>query len=161
MDEERGNYSEEQLAALTGTKEHLKRESVDKIPHPLVLRRFLDRIGLTDEDIKDPNTIGGVFTRDIIQMYDESNACEALAIIGFAIERTVPRLYQYIWDGLKLQTEFDSHDYVFFPLHILVDDGHADHIITAFKNLYVRRPDLCRTAPEIVKSYGSSCEDVV
>jgi hypothetical protein len=53
-------------------------------------------------DLKDPNTIGGVFTRDIILMYDESNACEALAIIGFAIERTIPKLCQYIWDALTL-----------------------------------------------------------
>jgi hypothetical protein len=94
MDEERGNYSEDQIAALT--KENLKRESVANIPHPLVLRRFLDVIGLTDEDLKDPNTIGVVFTRDIIQMYDESNTCEALAIIGFVVESTVPHLYQYI-----------------------------------------------------------------
>jgi hypothetical protein len=49
-------------------------------------------------------------------MYDESDACEASAIIGFAIERTIPKLYQYIWDALTLQTDLESHDYLFFLL---------------------------------------------
>lgn len=38
-------------------------------------------------------------------------------------------------------------DFVFFPPHILIDDGHADHLKGA---LYARDPSQCAKAPEAV-----------
>jgi L-fuculose-phosphate aldolase len=40
---------------------------------------------------------------------------------------------------------------VFFPLHILVDDGHADHLKAAFTALYARNKDQCSGAVDTVR----------
>lgn len=150
MKEEMGNYEEEDLKTL---EEHgVRRDLVDKKAHAKLIRHFLDTVGVKSEDFENTNTIGAVFTRDILKMYDEANACEALAIIGFAIEQTVASLYQFIWDGLKSHTSMNPDDFVFFPLHILVDDGHADHLKNAFHALYSRDKEQCKNAPTVVRA---------
>ena len=149
MDEEMGNYSEEDLEVLES--HGIRRELIDKIPHTKLIRHFLDTIGVQQADFDDKTTIGAVFTADILKMYDEANACEALAIIGFAIEQTVSSLYQFIWDGLKHHTSMNPDDFVFFPLHILVDDGHADHLKNAFSALYARDRNQCSNAATVVR----------
>ena len=85
----------------------------------------------------------------ILNMYKDANACEALAVVGFAIEETVSILYKFIWDGLK-KTDMNPQDYVFFPLHILVDDHHADLLIAGFANYMKTNPEACARAPELV-----------
>lgn len=146
--EELGQYEEEDLQVLV---DHgIKADLVKGIPHTVLIRRFLERVNVSQADFENTETIGAVFTRDILQMYNESNACEAIAMIGFSVEQTVPTLYQYIWDGLKHHTEMTPEDIVFFPLHILVDDGHADHLKDAFKALYARDPWMCANARDKV-----------
>eukprot|EP01083_Nonionella_stella_P253857 873141_1 len=83
---------------------------------------------LQEAQLFNPNgndTPGEVFTKYMIHLYKNTNACESLAIIGFAIEETVSRLYEYIWNGLQHHTVLSDEQIVFFPLHILIDDGHA------------------------------------
>lgn len=150
MDEEMGNYEEDDLVALEA--HGIRRDLVNKKPHTQLIRHFLNTVGVTAEDFENQNTIGAIFTRDILKMYDEANACEALAIIGFAIEQTVATLYQFIWEGLKSHTSMNPDDFVFFPLHILVDDGHADHIKSAFHALYARDKNQCVNAPSVVQA---------
>ena len=150
MDEEMGNYEEDDLKTLEANG--IRRELVNKKPHSQLIRHFLTTVGVSQEDFERTDTIGAVFTRDILKMYDDANACEALAIIGFAIEQTVATLYQFIWDGLKSHTTMNPDDFVFFPLHILVDDGHADHIKNAFHALYARDKQQCENAPAVVRA---------
>jgi pyrroloquinoline quinone (PQQ) biosynthesis protein C len=150
MDEEMGNYEDSDLETLEA--HGVRRELVNKKPHTQLIRHFLDTVGVTQKDFERTDTIGAVFTRDILKMYDDANACEALAIIGFAIEQTVATLYQFIWSGLKSHTTMNPDDFVFFPLHILVDDGHADHIKNAFHALYARNPEQCANAPAVVRT---------
>ena len=42
-------------------------------------------------------------------------------------------------------------DFVFFPLHILVDDGHADHFKEKFFELYAQDREQCKNAPALVR----------
>lgn len=42
-------------------------------------------------------------------------------------------------------------DIVFFPLHILVDDGHADHLKEAFAAVYARNKTHCANAADLVR----------
>lgn len=150
QEEEKGNYSVEQLANLQ--RHGIEAEWVAGIPHPQLLRSFLNKVGVTDNDIENPHTIGGNFARDILYLYDQSNPCEALAIIAFGIEKTVSHLYQYLWSGFEKQSFIEKKDYVFFPLHVLVDDGHADHLIESFHRLYEKDPGMCNTAPSTVET---------
>merc|ERR1712098_242866 len=73
------------------------------------------------------------------------------AVIGFAIEETVSRLYQFVWKGLKDHTPLTGEQVVFFPLHILIDDGHADLLKLGFKHYVVNEPELCRGSKEVVQ----------
>jgi pyrroloquinoline quinone (PQQ) biosynthesis protein C len=148
--EELGNYEDDDLETME--RAGVARELIAKKPHTVLIRHFLDVVGATPADLDDKTTIGAKFTADILDMYDKANACEALAIIGFAIEQTVPTLYQFIWDGLKNHTTMNPNDFVFFPLHILVDDGHADHLKDAFTALYARGKDQCANAAETVRT---------
>uniref|UniRef100_A0A7S4NZS8 Uncharacterized protein n=1 Tax=Paramoeba aestuarina TaxID=180227 RepID=A0A7S4NZS8_9EUKA len=150
MDEENGNYAEEDYEILA--QHDIKRELVEKVPHKVLIKHFLETVGVRQEDFDDQTTIGAIFTQDILKMYDEANACEALAIIGFSIEQTVSTLYKFIWEGLKSHTDLNPDDYVFFPLHILIDDGHAEHIQDAFAALYTHDPEMCANAPSVVKN---------
>lgn len=99
MEEEMGRYAEDDYSTLAG--HGINRPWVENIPHTKLIRHFLERIGVSQADFNDTTTIGARFTADMIRIYEQANSCEGLAVIGFAIEQTVPTLYQYIWDGLK------------------------------------------------------------
>ena len=64
-----------------------------------VVLAFHDALGL-DSANATMDSPGGRFTEYMIEMYDGATACEALAVIGFAIEETVSTLYKFVWDGL-------------------------------------------------------------
>jgi hypothetical protein len=148
MDEENGNYEEGDLVILEGSG--ISRDLVNKVPHRFLIKRFLEAVGVDPSKLTvDQDTPGAAFTRGMLTMYEEMNACEALAVIGFAIEQTVSGLYSYIWEGLK-KSSMPADDYVFFPLHILVDDGHADLLKGAFAREWVRNPAQCANAEKIV-----------
>ena len=129
MMEEAGNYEEDALAVM---EQHgVQRALFDKIPHKLLSRRFVEGVGIKVDELG-RNSPGGRFTDFMINMYSNGTACEALAVIGFAIEQTVSSMYEFIWKGLKEHTSYDDETIVFFPLHILVDDGHAELLRDSF-----------------------------
>ena len=96
------------------------------------------------------DTPGETFTKYMIHLYRTTNACESLAIIGFAIEETVSRLYEYIWNGLQNHTPLTDDKIVFFPLHILIDDGHADLLKLGFKHYLVNNNTMCQESENII-----------
>ena len=101
MAEEDGNYEEEDLVLM---EQHgIKRAWFDKIPHKLLSKRFIEGVGLKNETVS-MDSPGGRFTNYMIDMYGSSTACEALAVIGFAIEQTVSTMYQFVWDGAPAHT---------------------------------------------------------
>jgi L-fuculose-phosphate aldolase len=142
VDEESGNYEEEDLKSME--KIGYSRELFDKIKHRDLVGRFLNSVGIDtkslickeEEEHDDENEHkmicgnhpGGTFTEFMYKQYKSSSTIESLSIIGFAIERTVSTIYSYILKGIQ-QTQLEKKDYVFFPLHIYIDDGHADLLI--------------------------------
>merc|ERR1719385_425155 len=104
------------------------------------------RLVATDEDGP-----GELFTKYMVNLYGESNVCESLAVIGFAIEESVSRLYEFIWNGLRDHTPLTGDQIVFFPLHILIDDGHADLLKLGFKHFLQNQPALCEGAETVIR----------
>ena len=145
--EEEGNYEDEDLDTLEAAG--VKREWVNKKPHRDLIRRFLNAAEVDQSMFNRTDHPGGRFTSWIIKKYEDANACEALSMIGFAIEETVSILYSYLWNGLKT-TDMDPEDFVFFPLHILVDDGHADLLKAGFAAYWDENPEQCKAAPRLV-----------
>merc|ERR1711994_511816 len=94
---------------------------------------------------------GELFTKYMVNLYGESNVCESLAVIGFAIEESVSRLYEFIWNGLRNHTPLTGDQMVFFPLHILIDDGHADLLKLGFKHFLENEPTLCVNAEAVIR----------
>ena len=98
------------------------------------------------------NSAGYKFRNFMLSKYEESNVCEALSIIGFAIEETVSSIYDPLWKGLIKYTNLLKKDIIFFPLHILLDDGHSDLLKKSFL-YYFNNPNtnsLCSNAANVI-----------
>lgn len=131
-------------------EEHgINREWFDKLPHKRLSERFLQSLEIDIKTVSSDSP-GGRFTTFMIESLQNATACEALAVLGFAIEETVSTLYMYIWNGLK-KTSLTTEQIVFFPLHILVDDGHADLLKQGFEKYLHAQPETCANAEAIVK----------
>jgi len=103
------------------------------------MRRF---VTASKADTEFNSGVAREFTDLMISTTKEGDACVGLAIMAFAIESTVSRLYQFIWDGLKLSS-MEPSAYAFFPLHVLIDDGHADALKVAWMKQYDLNPKQC------------------
>jgi len=155
--EEKGNYEQEDIEELRAIG--IEEEWYNRIPHKLLSQRFFESLGIEAADIpaissteiKEDDGAGVVFTKFMLDLYEESNVCDSLAVIGFAIEETVSRLYQFVWKGLKDHTPLTDEEIVFFPLHILIDDGHADLLKLGFKHYVQNAPGLCTGARDVVE----------
>lgn len=137
LEEERGHYEEDDLDMLE--ENGVDRNDFNGVSHPILMKRFVT------ESKADPTYNEGAareFTDLMINLTNDGDDCVGLAIMAFAIESTVSRLYQFIWEGLK-KSSMDPSAYVFFPLHILIDDGHADALIQAWLNSFKRNPQSC------------------
>merc|ERR1719242_2868393 len=158
--EENGNYESEDVDTLSAMG--IDSKWYNKIPHKVLGQRFFESLGIDAEDIpavesgegvlveSEEDGPGELFTKFMLKLYGESNVCESLAVIGFAIEESVSRLYEFIWNGLRDHTPLTGDQIVFFPLHILIDDGHADLLKLGFKHYLQNEPALCINAEAVI-----------
>jgi len=161
INEEKGNYEAEDIDTLSSMG--IAEEWYNRIPHKVLSQRFFESLGIDPEDIPaidgsaggslvetDDDGPGELFTKFMLNLYGESNVCESLAVIGFAIEESVSRLYEFIWNGLRDHTPLTGDQIVFFPLHILIDDGHADLLKLGFKHFVQNQPALCGNVDDVI-----------
>lgn len=151
IEEESGHYSSEDLSAMADVG--IESEWFDKIPHKYLYNRFLTSLNIDSQSIDEQeykNRAGNTFATAMYEAYENSNACEGLSVIGFAIEETVSTLYQYLWNGMKNHTQISDRDLVFFPLHIIIDDGHADLLKLAYQSILNSYPETCSKTKDIV-----------
>eukprot|EP01083_Nonionella_stella_P203013 741103_1 len=158
IDEELGNYEPKDIDILSNIG--LREEWYNHIPHKLLSQRFFESLGIDAVNIpviqtSDTNTSandspGEIFTKYMMRLYRDSNACESSDIIVFAIEETVSSLYEYIWNGLQHHTQLRGDQTVFFPIHIVIDDGHADLLKLAFKHYLLNNHSMCDNAEDII-----------
>merc|ERR1711862_504309 len=90
-------------------------------------------------------------TRQMLKITKEASACHGIAVLAYAIEDTVSRMYTYIWEGLKNSDVMSPEDYTFFPLHILVDDKHSGLLKDAYKYLIGLNDGTCEGSLETVE----------
>jgi len=148
ISEEDGHYEEDDLVGME--ENGVPRAWFNEKPHRDLIMKFLLAADVDQSMFNRTDHPGGRFTTWILDQYTKANACEALAVIGFAIEETVSTLYQFLWEGLK-KTDMNPEDYVFFPLHILVDDGHADLLKRGFMSYWAENPVQCQRAPQLIE----------
>lgn len=148
ISEEDGHYEESDLVGME--ENGIPRAWFNEKPHRDLIMKFLLAADVDQSMFNRTDHPGGRFTAWILDQYTKANACEALAVIGFAIEETVSTLYQFLWEGLK-KTDMNPEDYVFFPLHILVDDGHADLLKRGFMSYWAENPIQCQRAPQLIQ----------
>jgi hypothetical protein len=160
IDEEKGNYEAADMDTLSTMG--IAEEWYNRIPHKLLSQRFFESLGIDPAAIpvvesedgalveSEDDGPGELFTKFMLNLYGESNVCESLAVIGFAIEESVSRLYEFIWNGLRDHTPLSGDQIVFFPLHILIDDGHADLLKLGFKHFVQNEPALCSGVDDVV-----------
>jgi len=154
--EEFGNYEDSDIETMSAMG--IEAEWYNKIPHKLLSQRFFESVGIEAGAIPKVESLerseddgpGELFTKYMVNLYGESNVCESLAVIGFAIEESVSRLYEFIWNGLRNHTPLTGDQMVFFPLHILIDDGHADLLKLGFKHFLENEPALCDKAEALI-----------
>jgi len=127
----------------------IPREWYNKIPHKNLSYAFAKALGIDPASVS-MDTAGGRFTNYMLDLYKNTNACEGMAILAYAIEDTVSRMYTLIWDGMK-RTTTDPREYVFFPLHILLDDDHADLLKAGFNKIMRNDPDSCKNSVNVVR----------
>ncbi len=51
----------------------------------------------------------------------------AVGGMGLGTELVVPTVYRYFMAAIANHTRIQKEDYLFFPLHAVCDDGHAEH----------------------------------
>jgi L-fuculose-phosphate aldolase len=134
LNEENGNYQKDDIDTLL--KSGIPEEHYNGIPHRILMKRLVKSVSslkyTQEEDNLSP---GDLFTNFMLDTLNNSSGCVCTAVIGFAIESTVSKLYNYIWKGFQKSSK-KPFDYVFLPLHILVDDNHADDLIKSYEILF-------------------------
>ena len=117
--------------------DNLRRELIDNLweeagesdasqSHPMLFRRFLSRamdvesiLNLEQKDYTD------AFTNEYIALCMDATPLECAAILAFATEGLVPRLYTIFKMGMS-KIGINEDDLEFFTVHIGCDDGHAE-----------------------------------
>lgn len=89
---------------------------------------------------------GDSFTQFMIQLYDESNPCISLGIMGYTeIGLIIQKIYHQIWNGLRDHTKLTDDQIVIFPLHAIIDNAKSVKLIKeSFEKYMKQNPDSCK-----------------
>ena len=93
--------------------------------HAEIFRDFMKEGLNIDLSALKPMPYTTYFIESMINLCLESEADACAAILAYATEGIVPRLYSIFRDGLRMAGLHDR-ELLFFDLHIECDDGHAD-----------------------------------
>jgi pyrroloquinoline-quinone synthase len=128
-----GNLAEEAGRLDPEHAEELRQAGIDpedvKYPHPILFRRFLTAVGLDAERLllgtPDVATVAWIETfHGVCSMGTQEQSVGAL---GVATEGIVRFMYGYLLKGIhRAWPEMALRDRVFFDLHAMVDDDHAE-----------------------------------
>jgi pyrroloquinoline quinone (PQQ) biosynthesis protein C len=129
------NLSEESGRLDAGRLEAIRQAGiepawVDGIPHPVLLRRFLDAAGMTEKWLaENPSCDDAIVWSELFLQCCRSGAAQAVGALGVGTEVIVSTVYRPLLDAIRNSTEITSADYAFFALHCTVDDEHGDTLL--------------------------------
>ena len=132
--EESGMVEEEKHDILKS--EGIEMDWVDGVPHSELFRRFQQALGVTPEG--DYCLEAETWRATFLDLLNGANAARAVGAIGLGTEGVVRKLYQPLAEACRRYPGLSRRDAVFFELHCLVDDDHAE----ALRNI---ASDLSRT----------------
>jgi pyrroloquinoline quinone (PQQ) biosynthesis protein C len=99
---------------------------IEGIPHPELFKRFTKSICSTSEQ---GDALEAICWRELVlSTLSSVDEAEAVGIIGLGTEHIVKHIYHYILSAIKLHGKISRQDSIFFELHCLVDDDHAESL---------------------------------
>ena len=120
LTEESGQYTDKDLCKLQ--EFNIEREWIEGIPHPALFDRFRRAMGVIIQNEEALEVI--CWRESFLSLLTSGTAEEALGAIGLATESTVKAIYSQLYIAVKNLRAINPRDFVFFPLHVLVDDDH-------------------------------------
>ena len=141
LDEESGRMDEEKAAALASMG--IPGIWYAGIPHSKLFQRFLAaaKAGVKNQteglnflkELKKKatkskeNEPGKLFAEEMLDILRGADEAGAAGVLAFGVEGIVRWIYEPIVSAIKDHTKYiKAEDYCFFPLHIAVDDDHAE-----------------------------------
>lgn len=145
LSEENGHLDEDDVAALASAG--VKREWVDEIPHKTLFRNFVEKVKESASEGQRavvPNNVkpGEQFLSTISNtILGDSSEAFVIGALSVGTEAIVQYLFEPITLGIKTSfPELSLEDYVFFPLHTIVDENHAETLLNIAKDVISREP---------------------
>lgn len=99
----------------------------DKI-HAKLLRNFLTRLGISDEEIENTPTLPAAdqFSKEILGIWKDGNPVYAFGL-HFALEYLAAGLHTHFSDGLAKYDFLSDSDREYFDYHKIAEQNHSDY----------------------------------
>ncbi len=128
-----GNAAEEAGLLDAAHERELREAGIDpelvKAPHPELFKRFLRAAGLSPDELarRTPLVATCSWVETFLAICRHGGQEQAVGALGVATEGIVGHMYRYVLRGVKRAwPEMPLRDRVFFDLHAMVDDDHAE-----------------------------------
>lgn len=128
-----GNTAEEAGLLDAAHERELRAAGIDpelvKAPHPELFKRFLRAAGLSPDELARATPLVATcsWVETFLAVCRHGGQEQAVGALGMATEGIVGPMYRYVLGGIKRAwPEMPLRDRVFFDLHAMVDDDHAD-----------------------------------
>ena len=123
------NFLEESGMVEESKQEILESEGIDMawiadVPHQELFRRFQNAIGVKQEG--DYCIEAEAWRATFLDLLHGADAARAVGAIGLGTEGIVRNLYQPLASACRRHPGLTRQDAIFFELHCLVDDDHAE-----------------------------------
>ena len=125
--EEVGNYDEETLRELEAAG--LRREWVDRVPHPELFRRFQQALNVESDARVDSASPVGRWREELLTLLETDHPAAAVGALGLGTELVVSRMYASVLKGVDNFGQIHPEGRSFLVLHALVDDAHAESLL--------------------------------
>lgn len=127
LDEESGNYPDEDLAILANAG--IEPDWIVGIPHPQLFQRFQSVLGLAEADLKHPELEVIYWRNQLLMLLSQGSVAQAIGGLGLGTESIVRECYRPILQALSRLKDLSTRDTVFFSMHTLVDDAHQEILL--------------------------------
>lgn len=152
LTEESGIYSSEELSVLASFG--VDPEWIKGIAHPVLFKRFALAVGADLRKKADLDVI--CWREQFYQLLLTGSVEECLGALGLGTEFIVKPTYENFLPALE-NSGISMEDYVFFPLHTLVDDHHNETIMEIIKDLIVDEASAERVRKGMIKALMLRC----
>lgn len=126
LQEEKGQLDKDEVGILRA--HGINVGSVLGVPHPTLYRRFCHSMGLTELQLLKPAHIAMQWRKQLLDYIQTASPAAAVGAIGIGTEGIVKPIYHKILSGIRALGTLNRDEYIFFELHCVVDDKHAEDL---------------------------------